>query len=539
MFFDVEPKEQGIIGNGTQSVTLKYHAPAGASITISAIPNADLSADGASRSDFTTTHTVSGNTYQALYVDNAGDATDSEASGSTVSFSINPAKSEITVSSIALSNHAPKYIRFRVVCNGNTGDAKNIYLRHFPTVNIQNIPGWFSYKSESVSTPQYTFNPDLESPAWASCDGMEAEAVACPDWETYDKAKDPDKFERVTITNQRRVQPSSGQYHRMEGPEEVSQAEFQAALADRENRQYANGAANAVQGSSGVYALSYYYGTDPYEFSYSVLGGSDPEGTDYWTMSGILGYHYFRYTKYYKVTYYTGYARRYFRYASSYDFVRWIPDSQTPYSPRKKGIRGGTADLFMNAKVYIDGTIYYVNDSNVGGGYYRATQGDSRGANSSNNHMYVIQTSEGSGNVGYPIVDETTHTSKDNVVSPAFMLASQLGATDQRGFANYINEAPGHCAKYVETTKISDTEAKIYSGWRLPTKAEFNLIVSLQSLNKDAMVEVLQTNSCYGTLPGGADSFEKVTSSSDTGRKFVRCVRDLTPAEVAELNKIK
>ena len=515
-FFEVEPTEKAIWGNGTQTVTLKYIAPKGASLSIVAIPESALTDAGATHPSFATTQTVSGNTYQAFYFDKDGVVNPSTVDG----ISISTTGQTITVTSTALDIRAPKNIRFRVCCGTHSQD---IYLRHFPTDNIQPISGWFSYKNDEATSAQYTFNPDTESPAWTAWDGMEAEATPCPDLATYTGAKDPDKYGQVTVTNQRSVQPPSGQYHWKTDPVEVTQDEFQAALADRSNRQYANGAANAVLGASGTYAQSYYYGTDPYEFSYSVLGGTDPIGTDYWEMTGFLGYHYFRYTKYYKVTYYTGYARRYYRYAASYSWVRWIPDSQTRYASSKT-----IYDNQMYAKVYdvASNKVYRINQTTSAGTYIAV-----QGSETPYSHMmYAIQitNTDDAYSIGYPIMGPDL-TSQDKVVAPAILIASQLGAMHlASGVKMDTSKATQHCSKYVEVSM----DGTVYTGWRLPTKAECEIIKKYQGT--DAMQNVL-ANRFYFALTG--DNFD--VGSDKSGGPFVRCVRELTPEEVAKLNKIK
>ena len=532
-FFEVNPVEQAIWGDGAQTVTLKYSAPKEAALTISSIPSDALRDAGATAPSFATTHTVSGNTYQAFYIKNDG-----TVQGATIDgININSSEQTITVTSSALTNRAPKYIRFRVTCGTHTQD---IYLRHFPSTHIQNIPGWFSYMNDTASSIQYTFKPKDDGWGTEGIDYfVEGHFTKCASYEAYrDDAEDPGKYELPTVTNDRRTQPASGQYHRKVGPVSVEQAEFHAALADMNNRRYANGASNAVQGASDPCDTCYYYGTDPVNFDDSRLGGSDPPETDYFTTPlgmSFLFFHYWKYDNYYKVTYYTGYARRYFRYASSYSWARWIPDSQTPYSPSKS-----VADEHMYAKVYDydENKMYKISQESVGGGQYHAIKGDEKASVDSNNHMYVIQASAVQESVvsGKPIVDPATFTSSDNVISPAFMLASQLGACDVSTFnSTQSDEAAYHCARYVETTKTASGEVKTFTGWRLPTQGELNLIATYQSTS-DAMATVLLTGNKYAILTG---DFQDVGTPSSNPGYYVRCVRDLTPEEVSALNKIK
>ncbi len=171
--------------------------------------------------------------------------------------------------------------------------------------------------------------------------------------------------------------------------------------------------------------------------------------------------------------------------------------------------------------------------------------------------MYAIQVSNSDGTMvlGYPIVNESTHQSSDNLVSPAFLVASQLGASTSliaTGSEALSQEqrsakAAAHCAQYAETVPSSftngvptDNSYKVYSGWRLPTEAELNLLKDLQNIpGGDAMATIF-TRPYYIGLDGVRHTLmaERPSVPADK-HDYVRCVRDLTPEEVAELNKIK
>ena len=153
-----------------------------------------------------------------------------------------------------------------------------------------------------------------------------------------------------------------------------------------------------------------------------------------------------------------------------------------------------------------------------------------------NNHMYIIQVSS-TKNSNYKIahpIKYNEYFSNDDVVSPAFMIASQLGAV----YTNYLieDDVKEHCSTYREV----DQNGNIYDGWRLPTKSEIEFIVNFQkeSYQTDTKkqkkpVEYVLTGRNYYTYDGYSIS-TGITENSGTA---IRCVRDLTPAEVEKLDK--
>lgn len=159
-----------------------------------------------------------------------------------------------------------------------------------------------------------------------------------------------------------------------------------------------------------------------------------------------------------------------------------------------------------------------------------------------NNRMYIIQvssTKESKYNIAHPNIDKATGYTNDEVVSPAFMIASQLG-TVQSGSFNQ-DKAKKHCITYREVKKENGKQV-IYDGWRLPTKTEIQFIVDFQKesfTRNDGVVispikPVLEGEKYY-TLNN--KSVETGYTGYNHNGTFVRCVRDLTPAEVEELDK--
>lgn len=177
---------------------------------------------------------------------------------------------------------------------------------------------------------------------------------------------------------------------------------------------------------------------------------------------------------------------------------------------------------------------YYENS------YIRSFYDDTSFDNLKNNRMYIIQvssTKDSKYNIAHPNIDKSTGYTNDEVVSPAFMIASQLGAVRSANFNQ--SRAKTHCETYREVKKENDKQV-IYDGWRLPTKTEIQFIVDFQQESyknnkgktKQPIKPVLEGANYYTlnnkTVATGVESGDEV---------FVRCVRDLTPAEVEELDK--
>lgn len=180
------------------------------------------------------------------------------------------------------------------------------------------------------------------------------------------------------------------------------------------------------------------------------------------------------------------------------------------------------------AKYYENGYIYSFR--------YNRTVDDLR-----NNRMYIIQvssTKDSKYNIAHPNIDKSTGYTNDEVVSPAFMIASQLGAVQSGSFNQ--TTAKTHCETYREVKKENGKQV-IYDGWRLPTKTEIQFIVDFQKESyknnkgeKKQPIKPVLEGANYYTL----NNIDVATNISGANSgTFVRCVRDLTPAEVEELDK--
>lgn len=139
-------------------------------------------------------------------------------------------------------------------------------------------------------------------------------------------------------------------------------------------------------------------------------------------------------------------------------------------------------------------------------------------------HVHVTATSS-KYIVAVPRLDADgyTESSPENtmLVSPSFMIASQLGATQSP--SGGINQAKSHCEQYIEVTD----DGKVYDDWRLPTAAEIDIIISHQDVS-DAMAVVLsgpEYYCAYNTDTKGNVIYTKKTGKSGN-QKAVRCIRD-------------
>lgn len=235
-------------------------------------------------------------------------------------------------------------------------------------------------------------------------------------------------------------------------------------------------------------------------------------------------------------------------YSTKDNWVDWENDRNVrgPFKERQDTKK--YKDSWMTSRVYgtFDGStgIWDIYDDEsykrVGGGmfnpkYEYTYQAKVHNCNTEqdNNHMYVIQITKSDGTYKIARPRFNNLKSDDHTVSPAFMLASQLGVVS--AFDSF-KDAANHCEKYVEVSM----NKKRYEDWRLPTQEEINSIVEFQNDKKAAntMDRVLK-GYYYWTANGGKS--DKVPGSTVDNRPgAVRCIRDLSPAEVQELeNNLK
>jgi hypothetical protein len=175
---------------------------------------------------------------------------------------------------------------------------------------------------------------------------------------------------------------------------------------------------------------------------------------------------------------------------------------------------------------------------------------DCETSNLRNYHIRVMASSD-KYTIGRPRIDENGYTASDEenakLVSPSFVIASRLGAvySTSGGLRNLTNEQKlivfaDHANNYVEVDDIYDdgdpdpNKVVVYDNWRLPTKAEIEIIIELQGKSGEnaAAVDYLLNGAYYMSASGpvfnpkNSDGV-KETDQSKKNDVAIRCVRDV------------
>lgn len=156
--------------------------------------------------------------------------------------------------------------------------------------------------------------------------------------------------------------------------------------------------------------------------------------------------------------------------------------------------------------------------------------------NSYNARMYHIRITASSSDyiLGRPkITNGVTDPGEDNarVVSPSFMIASQLGTV----LASKISDAnrkavyTEHAKQYVEVYTDPNTGETVHlSDWRLPTAAELEIIYKYQGTSNDPAnadaIDFLLGGDYYYSASGAVKNPKPNANSAGT---FIRCIRDV------------
>lgn len=171
-------------------------------------------------------------------------------------------------------------------------------------------------------------------------------------------------------------------------------------------------------------------------------------------------------------------------------------------------------------------TIYKYNYKKNGNNY---TLTDGGLQSSDNARIYHVQLTAASSDyrIGYPQMDKDGYTAAgdDNakLVSPSFMIASQLGTTDATD-SEY--EVKIHCARYIEV-EGNTTSSIVYDDWRLPTPAELDIIAHFQDEPNSAVNEILVSKEYWSS--NGKHQVRYDEDASEGTR--IRCVRDVKPEQ--------
>lgn len=190
--------------------------------------------------------------------------------------------------------------------------------------------------------------------------------------------------------------------------------------------------------------------------------------------------------------------------------------------------------------------IYYAYYKDLPLSYYLEDNGTA-----SNNQMYhvVITSTSGDYQLGRPIMSDNkdivdpNNLDNDKLVSPSFMLASQLGNSSTISW----EDAKNQCKNYVEV----GINGEVYDDWRLPTAAEINIIIKYQTdtnvntqddravmdyvLNYEGQSNpdywVSRSNYFMHIPPSGEGALQ---GESSDAKHRVRCVRDFHVGEPTE-----
>lgn len=505
----VSPLDYILKGDGVQSVDLQYFASISTSdgrfvdIDQSSVAITYVNKDGNTvniKGTANKTPTTPDGTTDIVYTFTAPNNT---ANGETVTIRITPS-GMIRVESEALDSRAIKTISFDVKLLSSGLAAEHVVIRHFPLDNIQSIAGEWSSRWDGVDNSiEYSFNPTTSG--WASWDGYD-ENIECSQAE-YNSASDGKSTQVIVSPTGTPSSYDSRSDIESGGNGSAIQTAFRDAVP-RNNRQGANSEANAYDDPSSDY---WYWGQ-------TQTNGSNGN-YDWYTGSWNITY--YRWTTYNRRKYFKNtthyYARRYYRYVSNA-----IPDTGSWVAWGEKN--GTTNEGIFTAKVYYNGQCYPISTYNTRGS-------GNNYSNLKNNHMYVIQITSTSDKyaLGRPVLDGN-YQSQDKVASPAFMIASQLGAVST---TDDPIEASTHCGTYMEV----GTDGTRYVGWRLPTKQEIEVIIGYQDgtyTSGITMVTVLGGQ--YYWALDGTTAYVSTGSGGSTNTGFVRCVRDLSVEEVEQLN---
>lgn len=210
----------------------------------------------------------------------------------------------------------------------------------------------------------------------------------------------------------------------------------------------------------------------------------------------------------------------------SYDTETIEHDGKTVYNVDQNKVSIFNFGAKYVASVDKDGksTIYKYNYKENDGKY---TLENGKKQSSDNARIYHVQITAASAEyrIGYPQIDEDGYTAKGNdnaeLVSPSFMIASQLGTTDATDSEDEVRK---HCEKYIEVEGNKDSYV-VYDDWRLPTPAELDIIAKFQNNSNSAVNEILVSKEYWSS--NGKHSVKGGTSEGTR----VRCVRDVKPEQ--------
>lgn len=145
-----------------------------------------------------------------------------------------------------------------------------------------------------------------------------------------------------------------------------------------------------------------------------------------------------------------------------------------------------------------------------------------------NNNMYFVRITKTSNEyvLSVPAVDKDgyTESSSENnqLVAPAFMIASQLGTVTNQ----YFSSAKEHCKQYAEKSLAGEA----YEDWRLPTEAELKIIEKYQGVG-GSVIDIVLGGKYYWAASGERVYISSGDNSPDKNKAFIRCIRTVQANE--------
>lgn len=145
-----------------------------------------------------------------------------------------------------------------------------------------------------------------------------------------------------------------------------------------------------------------------------------------------------------------------------------------------------------------------------------------------NNKMYFVRITKTSNEyvLSVPAVDKDgyTESSPENnqLVAPAFMIASQLGTVTNQ----YFSSAKEHCKQYAEKS-IAE---QVYDDWRLPTEAELKIIEKYQGVD-GSVIDIVLGGKYYWAASGKRVFISSGNNNPDNDKAFIRCIRTVKANE--------
>ena len=539
-YLKVNPKVYTLRGDGQQEVIINYLKAAGTKVNWKLFQINTATGEKGAAVESTASNAVWGWFYDKngdmkTSLSNDGSGINWNHMGVTIEQSnegTSGSNGTIKVTSTALNNRAIKYILLRVYLDETNEDGvslentyyEDILIRHFPTDNIQSIEGsWSSYHSGSATIREYSFDP--------VADGWEAGSYQSEyiDVVTDESATPADYL----AGNAQRVDYSDRL--EMDGYYQYdynwyTYRQIWTSYVPQASRQGANSEANAYGPTDDGF---YFWGE-----------GSDNSRTynnDYDWIQGtgnarFYRYRYFYYSKYVMTEQRLRYYRDVESSAVTGNWVDWERDAGQTGTAKydQRGDDPSCVNDSYHAHIFSNGTVHYLNSTYND----NASIGNSYGASYSNNHMYVVQISSTSDKyvLGKPVLgNPDANRSLDEVASPAFMIASQLGIVTNTGWNSAL--AAEHCSRYMEVAE----DGTRYIGWRLPTAMEIEIIRDYQGgrfgnitiPQNDRVMDNVLKGQYYYNLSGGSTASNYSGGSSGT---FLRCIRDLSAEEIKKLN---